>query len=116
MAQAASVDQEYMFRRPLAIGAAGGSFSSLALHFLSEAFGESSIDRALFDPVPTCNLDLSSRDLPIDPRSVLIGIVIGLALGPLLEVVFLIRQWWTGAVRRRLLSLVRGGAPLYRVL
>ena len=108
-----------MFRRPLALGAAGGSLSSLALRLLTESVS-SDVDPSL--PVPLPDLSCAcptSLDLPatgLDLRSLLIGLVVGLSLGPLLELLLVVRHWWTSLIRRQLQSLARGLRPLYREL
>ena len=108
-----------MFRRPLALGAAGGSLSSLALRLLTESVS-SVVDPSL--PVPLPDLSCAcptSLDLPatgLDLRSLLIGLVVGLSLGPLLELLLVVRHWWTSLIRRQLQSLARGLRPLYREL
>lgn len=106
-----------MLRRPFAVGAAGGGFSSLLLSVLTDLadrpFDSSSVSSALDCVCPTL---LSNNNLDIDLRSCLLGILIGLALGPLLEALVLLRHYWGNLVRRRFLSLSRSGGPLFRVL
>lgn len=107
-----------MFRRPLALGAAGGSLSSLGLRLLSETLlsvPEPSPVTAV--PVPNCecpDLDISGLGGELDLRSCLIGVLVGISLGPILELLLLIRHWWTSLVRRQLQTLARGLRPLYR--
>ena len=106
-----------MLGRPLALGAAGGSLTSLALRLLADSF--LSVESPLSVPVP----DLScvcpaSLELPatsdLDLRSVLLGVLIGLSLGPLLELLLIIRHWWTSLLRHQFHSLARSVRPLYR--
>ena len=105
-----------MLRRPFALGAAGGSISSLVLRLVSDLvdqpFDTSLAHTALDCVCPT----LLAGNSDIDLRSCIFGILIGLALGPLLEALVLLRHYWGNLVRRRFLSLSRQGAPLFRVI
>lgn len=104
-----------MFPRHLALGAAGGSFASLALQVLKET-----VDQGI-KVVPEsssciCPLFPDSPEFFLDSKSLLLGIVIGLLIWPFLEILLLWRQLWLSLLRTRLLSLSRTVGPLYREL
>ena len=100
--------------RSLAVGATGGSVSALILQLLS---GLITSDHSFDCPVcPTCleNFQLEQLDLP----SCLVGLVIGLSLGPLLDVVHLVRQSWRVWLRSRVAALEKADRtePYYKLL
>lgn len=103
-----------MSRSPLALGVAGGSLSSILFRFASELVQEH-WDSPLLEPAISCACnELSGYFWGLDSRSLIIGICIGFTLGPLLELLFLIRHWWASVVRRQLLILGRISGPIYR--
>ena len=72
-------------------------------------------------PTPSIQLDcvcLAAEilDWELDPRWLGIGLLVGIAVGPLLEALLVIRQWWSKLVRRQLLAVTRSVRPLYRDL
>lgn len=104
-----------MYPRQLALGAAGGSFASLALQILKD-----SVDQGI-SVVPessNCISPLFSEtpERGLDSKSLLLGIIIGLLIWPFLELLLLWRQLWLSLLRRRLLSLSRTIGSLYRDL
>ena len=107
-----------MFRQPLALGEAGGSLSFLGLRLFSETLlsvPDPTSVTAVPDPGCECPvLDSSGLGGELDLRSCLIGVLVGISLGPILELLLLIRHWWTSLVRRQLQTLARGLRPLYR--
>ena len=110
-----------MFRQPLALGEAGGSLSFLGLRLLSGTLlsvPDPTSVTAVPDPGCECPVLDSSESSglggELDLRSCLIGVLFGISLGPMLELLLLIRHWWTSLVRRQLQTLARGLRPLYR--
>lgn len=97
--------------RPLATAAGAGSLSSLIVALAGEL---------LRSPVPVAPPELCSLIPPLptvwvlDYPSLLLGICVGLLLGPAIDLVIIIRLSWGQFVRARLGSPPRG--PLYRVL
>ena len=99
----------------LAVGAAGGTFSTLILGLLRQVLLE---DRG--PPfIPECLCPVSDWQLELfeDPkvRIFLLGLGIGIALGPCLDLLWLLRERW----RRFISSLLTGGgtsAPGSRAL
>ena len=100
--------------RSLTVGLAGGSFASLLGQALSTAF-DAPVHFALSAECPICpgfEVDLGALDF----RSVLIGILVGILAGPLLDILSLLRYSWRTWVRNRIASLARRSTTLYRVL
>eukprot|EP00438_Fugacium_kawagutii_P028528 Skav222525 [mRNA] locus=scaffold2875:50542:57914:+ [translate_table: standard] len=93
--------------RPLAVGAAGGSVSALLLKLVADAISSASAHASLLDcPLVDCQCpDISVGDIhlgPLDLKSVVVGVTIGLALGPLLDLFFVLRAAWRNWVTSRL--------------
>ena len=109
--------QACMEHRPLTLGLAGGSLSSLVWNFFTDL-----AHTGIYPPPTTTgSLDCTcpTADIlewDIDFRSVCIGLFIGIGIGPLLEALLVIRQWWSNLVRRQLLAVTRSVRPLYRDL
>ena len=101
--------------RVLSLGFAGGGFSGLALKLLSDWLHQSPI---LAELAPLdCNcpshflfVDLNDREITI----LLAGILIGLALLPVLEFLLVLRQAWSIWLRARILPSQK--SALYRVV
>ena len=100
----------------LAVGAAGGSFSTLVLGLVRQVLLE---DRGSPFPLPDCLCPTGDLNLEVleDPkvRIFLCGLGIGIALGPCLDLLWLLRERW----RRFIASLVSAGgaqAPSTRAL
>ena len=103
--------------RSLAVGATGGSVSAIFLRLLSAA---------LDSPAPSCDCDCGEcplcADIPslvlqhLDLFSLFVGILVGLLIGPLLDLVQLIRQSWAVWLRSRLSQLAAEEKPLYRIV
>ena len=104
-----------MSRSPLALGLAGGSLSSVLFRFASEVIHDT-WDTPIIEPSSlgcVCN-ESTGYFGGLDSRSLIVGVVIGFTLGPLLELLFLVRHWWASVVRRQLVILGRISGPLYR--
>ena len=102
-------------RPPLTLGAAGGSFTAIAWKLLTDSLSAPAglpvvVDCPLCDCPDLPRLLLGSLDL----NSVVIGILIGLVLGPTLDLLVLIRASWRWWVRNRLRELASRGSELYR--
>ena len=100
--------------RPLALGAASGSFSAVLIQLLS---GLASVDPLVGCPdCPACVehlLQWDSLDLP----SVAAGVILGLLLGPIFDLIQLLRQSWKVWLLSKLVALERSDkAPLYKLL
>ena len=104
-----------VMERGLAVGATSGSVSALLLRLFATAWDPASC--------PACDL---SCDCPLCPElpqvvlnnldltSVLVGIFLGLLIGPTLDFLHLVRQSWTVWLRSRLASLAaEDKQPLY---
>lgn len=102
-----------MYRQPLAVGAAGGSLASFLLRLAADTFTQD--HPFIADTLESCVCPaLIYPSIDLDTKSVIIGIFIGLILGPLLELLVLVRQWWAQLVRHNLVALARSRAPLYK--
>ena len=105
--------------RSLTIGATGGTVGALALRLLADLFGASA-PPALPYPLdcPLCPLlpEPTFGFLVLDPFSVLVGIGLGLLIGPLLDFCYIVRQSWRLWVRDRLAVLARQTSGSYRIL
>lgn len=86
--------------RPLAVAGATGGFASVLLQSLRDLASHQPLGPALVEPACVCPDCESGFDLvlfgvlDLDIKSLLVGVFIGLALGPLLEVLVLLRQLW----------------------
>ena len=99
--------------RTVALGATSGSISALLFRLAADALAA--------DP------QLPSFDCPICPElpipipeqldgfSLLVGLAIGVSLGPILELLYLLRQSWRCWVQSRLAKLARQPQHLYRL-
>ena len=85
-----------MVDRPLTLGAAGGSISAIAWRLLAESLRSTPVQ-----VIPDCpELDCVCPDLPalslghlhLDLQSLLLGVLVGLSLGPLLDLLVLLRD------------------------
>ena len=120
-------DCSFMARRlPLLLAAAGtgGSLGGLGFQVLSELLRVSRVEPVVPSPstfhcpfppdleVPSSLFELpSSLDLP----SLFAGVCLGLLLGPLLDLLFLLRHGWVRFVRVQARTVTRGSS-LYRLL
>lgn len=96
--------------RTLAVGATSGSLSALLLRVLSDSLNPSLTP---FE-CPVCPDFLHLVPWKLDITSLLLGISIGLALGPLVELLYLLRQSWRFWIQTRLLRLAKQ-QNLYRL-
>ena len=102
-----------MDRHPVAISAATGSISSTLFFLLRDLFTQAPGPT----PPPTgLPLDFSCPVCPEPPPiNFWCGVVVGFALWPLLELLVLVKQWLTLAVKARIAAFGLNG-KLYRVL
>ena len=103
-----------MSRSPLAVSAAGGSFGALAWQFLVDHWGNNQNPPFACD-CPVWPTSSSGAHFHLDWVSLGLGICIGFALGPVVEVVVLVRQLWVAAVRRQVAAFART-TPVFRVV
>ena len=104
--------------RTLTVGAASGSLSAIGFRVLSELLRS---DPPLPE-CPSCPLCPDLAGIPIelpgrlDLFSILVGLALGLAIGPLLDLLYLLRQTWRVWIRTRLGELARRNPEaLYRL-
>ena len=105
--------------RALTVGAASGSFTAIGFRVLSELLRSS----PPLPDCPGCPLCPELPEIPIielperlDLVSLVIGIVVGLSIGPLLDLLYLLRQTWRAWIRTRLSELARRNPEaLYRL-
>ena len=104
--------------RTLTVGAASGSLSAIGFRLISELLRS---EPTLV--IPDCPLCPSCPDLPELPSleqlnfySVVLGILIGVSIGPVLDLLYLARQSWRVWLRTRLSELAaRNSEALYRL-
>ncbi len=100
--------------RTLAVGATSGSVSALLIKLLSGFLADS----PPFD-CPACPLCLDWQLESVDLPSVGIGLLVGLLLGPLVDLIQLVRQSWKVWLQTRLRALDRSESSqgaLYKIL
>ena len=108
--------------RAVTVSAASGSLSAL-LWQLTHEFLQRPPSCPICEVIPdglTAALpetpELSFKGISVDLPSLLLGLLIGLAIGPLLDFCFLLRQSWRAFVRGKLAQLSKQQrAPLYRL-
>ena len=95
------------------VAAAGtGSVSGIVLNLLAQALANPLPVPAPFD-CPVC-LDIQVTD--IDIRSLALGLLIGICIGPLIDLLYGLKLIWRRAVARWWGGIVRSHPfPLYRV-
>ena len=96
--------------RQLQVSLLGGSLASVAWHLLGEIAGTYQ-PQFPFDPCPTC--PLIKEGWTPDPESVLLGVGLGLLLGPLVDLVYLVRLWWVALVREHVRALQAAAASRF---
>ena len=100
--------------RPLQVSLLGGSLASVAWRILEEGFQHAA--PGLFE-CPDCPaLHFLPPVVQLDVPSLAIGVCIGLVVGPLIDLLYLLRVWWSAFVRERFRIGRATPAPLYRVL
>ena len=98
--------------RSVVTAAGTGSISGLVLNLLAQALASGKAPPPVFD-CPIC-LDLPEGDLHW--RSVLLGLVLELALGPIVDLLYGIKLLWRRTTARWWGLLIRSPPfPLYRV-
>ena len=96
--------------RALTVGAASGSFTAIGFRVLSELLRST----PPLPDCPGCPLCPELPEIPIielperlDLVSLVIGIAVGLSIGPLLDLLYLLPQTWRVWIRTRLGELAR---------
>ena len=103
--------------RSLTIGATGGTFSAIALRLLADLTGAPQSSLPFPIDCPLCpDLPWFNFTFQLDCFSLLLGIVIGLGVGPLLDLCYIIRQSWRIWVRERLEYLARQAQGKYKLV
>ena len=108
-----------MLNRPLAIGSAGGGLVSAFLYCLENSLREPHLPQVspLFEELCQCGATVRIFGVEVEIKSLVIGLILGFFLGPLVEVLGLVRQWWSYQLRSRFRLAVSGGSSRsYRVL
>lgn len=103
--------------RSVAVGATSGSFAALLVRLLTETLHSNTLP-LLECPICPDNLDWLPALESLDPLSVLVGLLVGLLLGPTLDLLFLGRQAWRAWIRSRLAAVARQHGtpePLYKL-
>ena len=109
-----------MAERPIVASAATGSLSSLLLWFLRESLSPRHPPPAPVPIVPSAPPPSFELECPavweFPKLDFWCGLLVGLILWPILELLVLCKQWLTLALRNRIAGL--GGSPgkLYQVL
>ena len=103
-----------MAHRPVAIGAASGTLSSLAWRILADTFDPITKVPEVFEC--QCPAFFPDFAFDLDLKSLVIGLLIGVALGPILELLLVLRHLWVSVIRRQLVALHHRpvAPPLYR--
>ena len=101
--------------KPLAVGAASGSLSAVLIQLLS---GLASVDPIVGCPdCPVC-VEQLLRWEAVDIPSLIAGLLLGLCIGPVLDLLQLLRQSWKVWLQSKLVALEKGDSktPLYKIL
>jgi hypothetical protein len=103
--------------RALAVGATSGSFSVLIFRLLSGAFAPGVPLPEPFEcPVcPEAPEWLLLGSWQIEPYSLGLGLLLGVSVGPILELLYLLRQTWRVWLQSRLVQLAEKPGCLYRL-
>ena len=91
----------FWLMRPVAIAGASGGFASLVLTVLRDSI----LQGGAGDPFtcPVCpDLGLLTTPQELDWFSLLVGVLIGLIIGPVVDLLFIARQLWAERLRRLL--------------
>ena len=97
--------------RTLAVGATSGSLSAIILRLLSSALDH---NESPFE-CPSCpDLTELLRWEQLDLPSLVLGVFLGVLLGPLLDLLHLVRQSWKVWLQTRIHHLAKE-QPLYRL-
>ena len=99
--------------RPLALSVAGGGLVSFVLRSLEQVLSDRQPLPFELPVCPACPDWLEQEGL--HGPSLAVGIAVGLAVGPLLDVLTLLRAWW-GLQVRRAWARQGAGQPLHRLL
>ena len=96
-----------------------GGLASALLYCLESSFRDPQLPAAtpLFEELCQCGTSVRLLGVEVEVKSLVIGLVVGFFLGPLIEVLGLVRQWWSYQLRARFRLAVSGGSSRsYRVL
>ena len=98
--------------RPLTTAVASGSVSSLVFALARELLTANPVVTPELSSSEICSLIPPAGQLNIDYQSFLLGILVGVLVGPVLDLLILLRVSWTRALHSRGL----GSRTLYRIL
>ena len=96
--------------RPLQISLVGGSLAFLLFRTAEELFTSPEAELAFTGSCPVC-----ARQEDWHFQSFAAGVLMGIAIGPIVDLLYFLRVSWGRFVRARLQSL-RLAEPLYRIL
>ena len=96
--------------RPLQVSLVGGSLAFLLFRTAEEFFTNPEAELSFAGACPVCPLP---EDWHV--RSFAAGVLVGIAVGPIIDLLYFLRVSWGQFVRARLQSL-RLAEPLYRIL
>ena len=99
--------------RSLQISLLGGSLGSLFLRGLEELASVPSL-QPVWPELPTRELLHPFQSWQLDGPSILLGVLIGLSLGPVIDGICLLQARWTSYVRAQLRLLAALQGPYYR--
>lgn len=100
--------------RSLAVGATSGSVSAILLRLLGSVLETPALPCECDCDCPLCTELPQLIIQKLDIFSLLIGILCGLCIGPVLDLIHLIRQSWVVWLRSRLNQLAEE-KPLYKL-
>lgn len=103
--------------RPLAIGGAGGAASSILVSILRGLLLDHHPEVPLNLPCECPRFDFELEDLPW--ATFALGLACGIALGPLIDLLWILRQRWRRFIWRACVSEQRDqqvSRPLYKVV
>lgn len=101
--------------RPLPAAVASGSLSSLLISFVREAFrGDPLLDRVVDSCPITPLVEFIDPHWRIDWFSFTVGCLVGLLVGPVIDLLFVLRHQWLRFFRLQIRGL--GRSVSYRVL
>ena len=100
----------------VAAAGAGGGLGGLGLNLLRELLTAPGLEPSAFScPAAELALDAVPESFAIHPPSLLLGLLLELCIGPVLDLLFLIRHSW-GRFARNQVRVVTRNTPLYRLL
>ena len=100
--------------RAVTVSAASGTISAFVWQ-LAHEFLQNTPPTCPLPPLPE-EFTFFLQDRPLDIPSLALGILVGLALGPCLDLCFVVRQAWRAFIRNRLAQFSKEQQkPLYRL-